>query len=141
MLPRHQTNSSKEDVRKVASSTVASWNKSASTFRANPPSPFTLSNVQTAHELLKGKWTARANVKVVQTNEKGTSSCKRKKSLQHEVSSTLPQPYQFSYSRQSSTRSTVRLQKLCSVVASVRFGGKCSALDRLCSTLVLVHYG
>ncbi|XBI91440.1 hypothetical protein VPH35_028756 [Triticum aestivum] len=38
--------------------------QSASTFRENPPSPFTLSNVQTAHELLKGKWTTRANVKV-----------------------------------------------------------------------------
>ncbi|XP_073363225.1 protein FAR1-RELATED SEQUENCE 1-like [Aegilops tauschii subsp. strangulata] len=71
-------------MRKVPSSTAASWIKSAMTFRANPPSPFTLRHVQTAHELLKGKWTAQANAKVVQTDEKRTSSCKRKKSLQHE---------------------------------------------------------
>ena len=61
-------------MRKVPSSMTASWIKFAMTFRANPLSLFTLSNVQTAHELLKGKWTARANVKVVQTDEKGTSS-------------------------------------------------------------------
>ena len=72
-------------MRKVPSSTTASWMKDATTFSANPPSPLTLSNIQNAHELLKGKWTARANVKVVQKDEKGTSSCKHKKSLQHEV--------------------------------------------------------
>ena len=77
-------------MRKVPSSTAASWKKSATTFRANPPSSFTLSNIQTAHELLKGRWTARVNVKVLQTDERGTSSWKRKKALQHEVSSSLP---------------------------------------------------
>ncbi|KAE8821739.1 hypothetical protein D1007_00147 [Hordeum vulgare] len=58
--------------------------KAAPTFSAKPPYPLTLRNVQNVHELLKGKWTAQVNARVLQTDAKVTSSHKRKKALHHE---------------------------------------------------------